>query len=817
MTNHWIDMQHCKSILVEGSNVAENHPMAFKWIRKAQENGAVIIHVDPRFTRTSAAADQYARIRPGADAAFLNTMINHIIVNNLYDRDYVETHTNALLLGNADFDFSEGLFSGFDEAGHKYDTKTWGYQLDASGHPRRATSLDDPHCIFARLKTFVSRYTLEMGSQVTGIPAEQIQHIAETFAKNRPGTILYALGMTQHTTGVQGIRGFTILQLLLGNIGKPGGGVNALRGEPNVQGACDMGVLNNYLPGYLDYPSHTEPTLEAWAAKNGTVRAKYLINTLKAFYGTSATKENGFRYEWLPKKSLARDYSISGIFESALAREMKMLWIVGQNPAVTSPNLKVVFEGLGNLETLVVQEIWDTETSSFWQRPGVDPKSIQTEVFLLPAAFFMEKNGSISNSGAMVQWRHKAVDAPGQARPDGEIVDFVFRRVRDLVVNSTDPQDEIIRNAFWTYTTAEDFLREISGRALEDIPDTPLKAGTYVSRIADLKPNGSTSSGCWIYAGVFANGENLSKRRDFKTDPGNLGLFPNFGWAWPNNMRVLYNRASCDRNGKPYPGSKPIVWWDETAKRWAGHDVPDVPVATDGPSTPNGQRAFHMNAEGVGRLFAAVYKDPNANPALDDYPRDASYVPKDGPLPEMYEPVESPVENLLHPKVKSNPLLKYPRVPSHQPIGTVKDFPYVLMTSTVAEHWCAGSTTRNIPWLNELVPEPMIEVPVSLAEKLSLKSGDFVKVSSARGEVTVKTLVTPRMQNLKVAGQDVTVVWMPYNWGFKGLSTGVSVNHITIDAVDPGAGTQETKACLVNIVKVRDREPKVLVPGGRRT
>src|SRR6186997_1272629 len=292
MTNHWVDLQNCKTILVEGSNVAENHPMAFKWIRKAQENGAKIIHVDPRYTRTSAGANMYARIRPGTDAAFQNTMINHIIVNKLYDEDYVVTHTNALYVGDEAFDFKDGVFSGYDEATHSYDTKTWGYQLDAKNYPRVAKSLDDPHCVFTRLKTFVSRYTLEMGERISGIPAAQIRQIAETFAKNRPGTILYALGMTQHTTGVQGIRGFTILQLLLGNIGKAGGGVNALRGEPNVQGACDMAVLNNYMPGYLDYPSHTEPTLEDYADKNGTVRAKYLINTLKAFYGTSATPEN---------------------------------------------------------------------------------------------------------------------------------------------------------------------------------------------------------------------------------------------------------------------------------------------------------------------------------------------------------------------------------------------------------------------------------------------------------------------------------------------------------------------------------------------
>src|SRR4051812_151864 len=358
MTNHWSDMQHCKAILVEGSNVAENHPMAFKWIRKAQENGAVIIHVDPRFTRTSATADIYARLRPGADAAFLNTMINHIIVNNLYDRDYVEVHTNALLLGDADFDFKNGLFSGFDEEHQKYDTRTWGYQLDGGGKPRRATSLDDPHCIFARLKTFVSRYTLDVGSQITGVPAEQIKQIAEIMAKNRPGTILYALGMTQHTTGVQGIRGFPILQLLLGNLGKPGGGVNALRGEPNVQGACDMGVLNNYMPGYLNYPTNMEPTLAEYAKSNGTGDRKFLVNTLKAFYGDAATLENDFGYAWLPKRNASKDYGTMSIFEDALAEKMKVLWIVGQNPAVSSANLKVVFEGMAKLELLVVQEIW---------------------------------------------------------------------------------------------------------------------------------------------------------------------------------------------------------------------------------------------------------------------------------------------------------------------------------------------------------------------------------------------------------------------------------------------------------------------------
>ena len=815
MTNHWIDLRHCKTILVEGSNVAENHPMAYKWIRKAQEKGATIIHVDPRFTRTSAGADMYARIRPGTDAAFLNTMINYVLVHKLYDADYVTTHTNALFLGHAAFDFKDGLFSGFDEEMHKYGTETWGYQLDGNGKPRVAASLDDPHCVFARLRDFVSRYTPEVGERITGIPAAQIQQIAETMAKNRPGSILYALGMTQHTTGVQGIRGFTILQLLLGNVGKPGGGVNALRGEPNVQGACDMGVLNNYMPGYLNYPAHTEPTLAAYTKRNGTGDRKFLVNSLKAFYGEAATPENDFAYAWLPKRSATKDYSTWSIFESALAGTMKLLWIVGQNPAVTMSNLNVTLEAMAKLEMLVVQEIWETETATFWRRPGVDPTSISTEVILLPAAFFMEKNGTITNSGGMVQWRHAAVKPPGEAKPDGEIVDLVFRRVRELVKDSPEPKDEIIKKSFWTYTSAEDVLREINGRALRDLPGANLKAGDLVNRVADLQPDGSTSAGAWIYAGVFGGGVNLTKRRDWQTDPGGLGLYPHFAWTWPNNMRILYNRASCDRHGKPYPGSDPIVWWDEKAKRWAGYDVPDVPVLTDGPNTPNGQRAFHLNPEGVGRLFAAVYEDPD--PKNPQVPRDVAYVPKDGPLPEMYEPVESPVENVLHPKVKHNPMLKYPRIESLQPIGMVSEFPYVLMTSTVAEHWCGGSSTRNIPWLNELAPEPVLEIPEVLGRKLAVKSGDSVKVSSARGEITVKAVVTPRMQTLKIDGNEVVIVWMPYNWGFQGLSTGPSVNHLTIDAVDPGAGTQETKACLVKVVKAYEAVRMSSGPRGRRS
>jgi formate dehydrogenase major subunit len=395
----------------------------------------------------------------------------------------------------------------------------------------------------------------------------------------------------------------------------------------------------------------------------------------------------------------------------------------------------------------------------------------------------------------MLQWRYKAVNAPGQAKDDLEIFDVLMQKVRELYKNSTDPKDQPIQKAVWNYPAqgrAEAVLKEIGG--------FDLKTGLPVNGIADLQPDGTTSSGAWIYAGVFKGGKNLTKRRDNKTDPSGLGIYPGFGWTWPGNMHILYNRASCDKDGKPFDKSKPLVWWDAEQRKWAGFDTPDVPLPTDGPDTPNGQKPFRMNAEGVARLMAVSYKDPDAKEK--DLPRDASYTPKDGPFPEFYEPVESPSINAMHPAVQNNPVLKYPRFKDGKhPIGKREHFPYVLMTSSMSEHWCAGSTTRNIPWLNELVSEPVVELPEKLATQLGIKTGDLTTVSSARGEVTVKAVVTKRMQTLQINGEEVTIVWMPYNWGFKGLSTGPSTNILTIDAVDPGAGTQETKACLVKVVR----------------
>ena len=506
------------------------------------------------------------------------------------------------------------------------------------------------------------------------------------------------------------------------------------------------------------------------------------------------------RYAWLPKRNAAKDYGTMPMFEDALAGKLKLLWIVGQNPAVTLPNLTLTFEAMAKLETLVVQEIWETETAAFWKRPGVDPKSIDTEVILLPAAFFMEKNGTISNSGGMVQWRHAAVKPPGQAKPDGEIVDLVFRAVRDLVKDSKEPRDEIIQQGLLD-------LHHGRGRPARDQRLRPARQPGDRPQEGRSHPQGQRSPGrrFHVVRRLDLRGR-LRQRREPLEAPrlaqrireASASIRASGGpgpttCASSTTARRATGTASPIRARNPSSGG--------TSRRSAGRDTTcrTSPSLTDGPDTPNGQRAFHLGAEGVGRLFAAVYSDPD--PRYTDYWRDVAYVPKDGPLPEMYEPVESPVENVLHPGVNSNPMLKYPRVASHQPIGTADKFPYVLMTSTVAEHWCAARRRGTSPGSTSSSPNRCWSCRSPSPRSSTSKSGDWVRVSSARGELEVKALVTPRMKALKIGDQEVTVVWMPYNWGFQGLSTGPSVNHLTIDASDPGAGTQETKACLVNVVK----------------
>jgi len=794
MTNHWLDLQNAKVFLIEGSNCAENHPMAMKWIMRAKEKGAIVIHVDPRFTRTSKIADIHAQIRPGTDIAFLNSIINYILENKLYDEQFILDHTNALMITNQQFSFENGLFSGFSKGNFKYDTSSWGYELDEAGNPLKAESLNDPRCVFSKVKEFFKRYDFQTASDISGIPVDKIKLIADTYVNNSPGTILYALGMTQHTVGVQNIRSFGVLQLLTGNVGKPGSGVNALRGEPNVQGATDMACLFNYAPGYLSWPNQNVQDIETWTKASGTFRRTFLVSLLKSWFGDNATPENDFGFGYLPKKNGSENYSIFRIFESAIEQNMKMLYIMGQNPMITSPNLNLVHEALSNMEMLVCADLFMTETAAFWEKPGVDPKTIDTEVLFLPACSFLEKEGTLANSGRMIQWRYSTLDRLGQTKTDLEMIDMIFCKVREKLQGSRAEKDQTILKANWNYNRdhhfADQVLREINGYNTQ--------TGALMNGIGELKADGSTSCGNWVYAGCYANGVNLTKRGDNQNDPGGLGIYPGFRWTWPGNIHVLYNRASCDKNGRPVDEKNKVIWWDETIGRWTGYDGPDVPSATDGPSTPNGQRAFRMSGEGVGRLLSGPFKQPLAD---SDLPRDSSGVPVDGPLPEFYEPVESPTENIMHPEVSINPCLKYPRLADKQPIGTVADYPYVLCTSSISEHWCAGTVTRNMPWLNELVKETFIELSLSLAEKHNIKNGDQIKIWSARGEVDAKAMVTHRIKPLTINGKEVDVVWMPYNWGYKGLSQAASTNLVTIDAGDPNTWIQETKACLVNLKK----------------
>jgi formate dehydrogenase major subunit len=799
MTNSWSDLHNSECFLIAGSNCAENHPIAMRWINKAKEKGAKVIVVDPRFTRTASQADIFAQIRPGADIAYLGAIIKHIIDNKLYDAEYVSNYTNALVKINKDFKFDSGLFSGFDAKTKKYNMDSWAYQLDDQKKPVKAGSFDDPDSVFSKLKEHFSRYTFETAENISGIPAAKIKEIADIFCSAKPATILYALGMTQHTTAVQGIRCYAIIQLLLGNIGKAGGGINALRGEPNVQGSTDMANLYNNLPGYLPAPNHTDKTLRDYLVHNGSFQQKHIVSMLKAWYGEKATKDNDYCFGYMPKFNSGVNASMARVWDLVNKGQFKMVINIGSNSLVSIPNRAVVRQGLAKLDMLVVADLFETETAQFWREPGVNPADIKTEVIFLPAAFVYEKDGSLTNSSRWIQWKDAAIKPLGDAKPDLDILDLLYKRVKKLYEGSTDPKDEPIFNARWDYGEEPKAIK-----VLQELGGYDETTGKVLPTLADyLKaPVGAVSSGCWIYAGVTGNGNLAAKRKN--DDPSGLGLFRNWSFAWPGNIRILYNRASCDANGQPVDSNRKLVWWDAANQVWAGNDGADVVDKTKGPDTPEGKLAFRMNPEGIGRLFAAKYTSGMpATPPADGLPpigiRPAG-VCNDGPIPEFYEPVESPTENILHPQVSSNPAVVMPAtLPDVQKVGKRQDFPYVLTTYGVTEHFCAGGITRNIPVLNELMPEPFAEISKNLAKKIGLNDGDKVELSSARGKVQVRCLVTDRIQSYKVNGKETETIGMPWSWGFASLSPGPSANELTIGVIDPTAGTPEYKCCLVNL------------------
>jgi formate dehydrogenase-N, alpha subunit len=797
MTNHWIDLKNADAILAIGCNPAENHPISFRWIEQAMDNGGKLISVDPRFTRTSAKADYYAQIRPGTDIAFLGGMINYALQHNMIHEEYVREYTNASFIVNAKYDFNDGLFTAYDDKENSYDAKAWAYELDGAGNAKRDKSLKDQRCVYQLLKKHYSRYDVDMVCSITGTKKEQYLAVAKAFCStgrpDRAGTILYAMGITQSTHGSQNVRATALLQLLLGNIGIAGGGVNALRGESNVQGSTDYGLLFHLLPGYLKSPEFDNVDLkgylEKWTPKSKDKRSanwwgntpKYTVSILKAWYGDNATAENGFCYDYLPKRS--GNYGFVKLMEKMGKGELDGLICMGQNPAVGGPDSNKTRAGLAKLKWLVAVDLWETETSIFWKRPGVNPKDIQTEVFLLPAASSVEKEGSISNSGRWAQWRYKAVEPVGEAKSDLWIINQFAQRMKKLYAKGGAFPDPITKLS-WNYGNEEPDVhlvaKEINGYFTKDMTivdkDKTLefKKGDQVPMFKYLQDDGSTVSGCWIYCGSYTKDGNQMARRDATDLPNQLGMFPKWAWAWPVNRRIIYNRASVNPDGVPFNAKRPVIAWDPLEKKWKG-DVPD------GPWPPmkddkEGKYPFIMVPEGHGRLYALDMKD--------------------GPFPEHYEPMESPVKNRIS-KTQSNPAVKVPA-------NMAKDdgkFPFVGTTYRVTEHWQAGAMTRSLPWLVELVPNMFVEISETLAKSKGISNGDDVTVSTTRGKVEAKALVTARLKPFNLQGKMVEQVGLPWHFGYAGLAKGDSGNVLTPSVGCANTGIPEFKAFLCNIEK----------------
>jgi formate dehydrogenase major subunit len=796
MTNHWIDLKNSDSIFIIGCNPAENHPISFKWIEEAMDNGGKLIVVDPRYTRSASKADIYAQVRPGTDIAFLGGMINYALQNKLIHEEYVRDYTNATFLVNEKYDFSDGMFCSFDDQEKSYDMKSWAYESGADGKPKRDLTMSNPRSVYQLLKKHYSRYTVDMVCSITGTTKEDYLKVAQNFcATGRPdkaGTILYAMGITQSTHGTQNVRAVAMLQMLLGNIGIAGGGVNALRGESNVQGSTDYGLLFHILPGYLKSPEFDNVDLKAyvekWTPKTTDAKSanwwgntpKYLTSLLKAWYGDNATAANDFCYSYLPKRM--GSYAYNKILEKMGRGELEGLVCMGMNPAVGGPDSGHARAALGKLKWLVTVDLWETETSIFWKRPGVNPREIQTEVFMLPAASSVEKEGSISNSGRWAQWRYKAVEPVGQSMSDLWIIDQFFKRVKNLYTKEKGIFPEPITKLAWNYGTGHEpdvhlVAKEINGYFTKDVTvvekDKTLefKKGDQVPAFKYLMDDGSTLSGCWIYSGSYTKDGNLMARRD-ESDPTGLGLFPKWSWCWPVNRRIIYNRASVNTAGKPFNLKRSVIAWDATEKKWKG-DVPD------GPWPPmkddkEGKYPFIMLPEGHARLYALDLKD--------------------GPFPEHYEPAESPANNRMS-NVQNNPVVKIPKNVS----SNIAKFPFIGTTYRMTEHWQTGGMTRSLPWLNELVPDMFVEMSESLAKQKGIKKGDKVRVTTERGSIEAIALITSRLKPFNVDGKMIEQVGMPWHFGYAGLSTGDSANMLTPSVGCANTSIPEFKAFLCNL------------------
>ncbi|RMB85207.1 formate dehydrogenase [Streptomyces shenzhenensis] len=843
------DLQNSDCIVIQGSNMAECHPVGFQWVTEAKSRGAKVIHVDPRFTRTSALADLHVPLRAGTDIVFLGGIINYVLEHDKYFRDYVVAYTNAPVMLREDFRDTEdldGVFSGLDPDNRRYDNATWQYkgmEIQAAsgererwiedradggravteaargeahgaggadigaGVPERDETLSHPRCVFQVLKRHYARYTPQMVEQICGVPQDVFRQVCELVTDNsgrdRTTAFAYAVGWTQHTVGVQYIRTAAVLQQLLGNIGRPGGGILALRGHASIQGSTDIPTLFDLLPGYIPMPhAHLNQDLDAFVEADSTRKGywgnmrSYLVSLLKAYWGEAATAENDYCFDYLPR--LTGSHSTYETTMAQLEGTCKGYFLYGENPAVGSANAKLQRLGMANLDWLVVRDFSLIESATWWQDgPEIETgelrtEDIRTEVFFLPAAAHTEKDGSFTNTQRLLQWHHQAVEPPGEARSDLWFTFHLGRLIRRKLAGSADPMDRPVLDLTWDYPTrgelaepdAEAVLAEINGRAADGHP---------LSSYQQLQDDGSTACGCWIYCGVYADGVNQAARR--KPGAEQNWVAGEWAWAWPANRRILYNRASADPDGRPWSERKALVWWDAEQARWVGHDIPDFPLGTPpqhqappdatGAEALSGTDAFIMQADGKAWLYA-----PSGL--------------TDGPLPAHYEPQDSPFRNLLYGRQRNPVRHVMPPLPDnrYQPSADepgAQVFPYVATTYRLTEHHTAGGMSRWLPYLAELQPEFFCEVSPELAAERGLAHTGWATIVSARNVIEARVLVTDRVPPLTVQGRTLHQIGLPYHWGPNGYSTGDAANELLHLSLDPNTHIQEAKAIAVDI------------------
>jgi formate dehydrogenase major subunit len=836
------DLQHADCIVIQGSNYAEAHPVGFQWVMEAKARGAKVIHVDPRFTRTSAAADLHVPIRAGTDIAFLGGIIHHVLSEEKDFREYVLAYTNAANLVSEEFRDTEdldGVFSGLDQDTGTYDVSTWQYagkhvqagagkrdklyeervqeaagsETHGSGgaqarpEPERDETLQHPRCVYQILKRHYARYTPEMVERICGVPQDTFREVCDALTANsgreRTSAFAYAVGWTQHTVGSQYIRAASVLQLLLGNIGRPGGGIQALRGHASIQGSSDIPTLFNLLPGYLPMPhAHAHETLDDFIAAGktgkgfwGEMRA-YFVSLMKAYYGDAATAGNDFCFDHLPR--LTGSHSTYDTVMAQLEGVCKGYFLMGQNPAVGSANTRLQRLGMANLEWLVVRDFSLIESATWWQDgPEIESgelrtEDVGTEVFFFPAAAHTEKSGSFTNTNRWLQWHEAAVEPDGDARSDLWFMYHLGRRIKARLASSTDAMDRPVQDLTWDYPVEGELAEPVAASVLAEIngrgPD-----GDPLSAYTQLKDDGSTTCGCWIYCGVFTDGVNQAARKKPHTEQD--WTAHEWAWSWPANRRILYNRASAAPDGTPWSGRKAYVWWDGESGRWTGHDVPDFvpdlapdhvpPDDAEGPAALRGDDPFIMQADGKGWLYTP-----------------AGLV--DGPLPTHYEPQDSPFPNALYPRHARSPARQvHPHEgnryhPSDGDPGA-DVYPYVVTTHRLTEHFTAGGMSRWSPYLGELQPEFFCEVSPSLAAERGLENGGWATVVTARNAVEARVLVTDRIRPLTVHGRTVHQIGLPFHWGPNGVVTGDAANELTSISLDPNAHIQEDKALTADI------------------